>query len=131
MDLLSLSRSRHRLMVAWLLRVAALLAIVTANFGRPNAGILSSPATNAQATSDVGPSAISLRSITPRATNWQANIKPGSDIVMQDLRWPIWDAGTYYCFWYMSFFPKFSSLYGGVAVHGPDNTPVSQEKQGN
>ncbi|MDE0874778.1 MAG: PA14 domain-containing protein, partial [Acidimicrobiales bacterium] len=57
------------------------------------------------------------------ATNWQANIKPGSDIVMNDLRWPEWDAGTYYCFWYMSFYPKYSSLYGGVAVHGPDKTP--------
>lgn len=57
------------------------------------------------------------------ATNWQANIKPGSDIVMHDLRWPKWDAGTYYCFWYMSFYPKYSSLYGGVAVHGPDKTP--------
>ncbi len=57
------------------------------------------------------------------ATNWQANIKPGSDIVMHDLRWPKWDAGTYYCFWYMSFYPKYSSLYGGVAVHGPGKTP--------
>ena len=115
-------------MVAWLLRVAALLAIVTANVGSPNAGSPnagspSSPATSSLAISDSGPSAISLRSITPRATNWQANIKPGSDIVMQDLRWPVWDAGTYYCFWYMSFFPNFSSLYGGVAVHGPDKTP--------
>lgn len=60
---------------------------------------------------------------TVRATNWQANIKPGSDIVMNDLRWPVWDAGTYYCFWYMSFYPKFSSLYGGVAVHGPNKLP--------
>ncbi|MDG2124511.1 MAG: hypothetical protein P8J87_12475, partial [Verrucomicrobiales bacterium] len=60
---------------------------------------------------------------TTKATNWQANIKPGSDIVMNDLRWPVWDDGTYYCFWYMSFYPKFSSLYGGVAVHGPDTIP--------
>ncbi|MFT5409234.1 MAG: hypothetical protein ACI9NC_001955 [Verrucomicrobiales bacterium] len=60
---------------------------------------------------------------TAKATNWQANIKPGSDIVMNDLRWPVWDAGTYYCFWYMSFYPKFSALYGGVAVHGPDKIP--------
>lgn len=60
---------------------------------------------------------------TTKATNWQANIKPGSDIVMNDLRWPVWDAGTYYCFWYMSFYPKFSSLYGGVAVHGPKQLP--------
>ena len=58
-----------------------------------------------------------------KATNWQANIKPGSDIVMNDLRWPVWDAGTYYCFWYMSFYPRFSALYGGVAVHGPDKIP--------
>lgn len=67
--------------------------------------------------------ALILQVSTAKATNWQANIKPGSDIVMNDLRWPVWDAGTYYCFWYMSFYPKFSSLYGGVAVHGPDTTP--------
>jgi len=67
--------------------------------------------------------ALMLQIPTAKATNWQANIKPGSDIVMNELRWPVWDAGTYYCFWYMSFYPKFSSLYGGVAVHGPDKTP--------
>ncbi len=57
------------------------------------------------------------------ATNWQANIEPGSEIVMNDLRWPVWDQGTYYCFWYSSFVPKYTSFYGGVAVHGPDKTP--------
>lgn len=67
--------------------------------------------------------AVLLPVVPAGATNWQANIKPGSDIVMNDLRWPKWDAGTYYCFWYMSFYPKFSALYGGVAVHGPDRTP--------
>ena len=67
--------------------------------------------------------ALLLQAPTALATNWQANIKPGSDIVMNDLRWPVWDAGTYYCFWYMSFYPKFSALYGGVAVHGPNKAP--------
>ena len=67
--------------------------------------------------------AVLLPIFRAEATNWQANIKPGSEIVMNDLRWPEWDAGTYYCFWYMSFYPKFSTLYGGVAVHGPDKTP--------
>lgn len=67
--------------------------------------------------------AILLSAPTARGTNWQANIQPGSDIVMNDLRWPLWDAGTYYCFWYMSFYPNYSALYGGVAVHGPDKTP--------
>lgn len=67
--------------------------------------------------------ALMVQTFRAEATNWQANIKPGSDIVMNDLRWPEWDAGTYYCFWHMSFYPKYSALYGGVAVHGPDKTP--------
>lgn len=50
------------------------------------------------------------------ATNWQANTKPGSDIMMNDLRWPEWKAGTYYCFWYSGFVPGYSSLYGGAAI---------------
>ena len=45
--------------------------------------------------------AVLLPTHSADATNWQANIKPGSDIVMNDLRWPVWDAGTYYCFWYI------------------------------
>ena len=68
--------------------------------------------------------ALMVQTFRADATNWQANIKSGSDIVMNDLCWPEWDAGTYYCFWYMSFYPKYSSLYGGVAVHGPDKTPA-------
>ncbi len=63
--------------------------------------------------------AILLSAPTARGTNWQANIQPGSDIVMNDLRWPLWDAGTYYCFWYMSFYPNYSALYGGGGVLGP------------
>ena len=69
---------------------------------------------------------ISMAALLPApadATNWQANIKPGSEIVMNDLRWPVWDQGTYYCFWYSSFVPKYTSFYGGVAVHGPDKIP--------
>ncbi len=64
-----------------------------------------------------------LLGFSAEATDWQANIKPGSDIVMNDLRWPEWDAGTYYCFWYMNFYPQGAPMYGGVAVHGPGKTP--------
>ena len=38
-----------------------------------------------------------LSSRTGSGTNCQANIQPGSDIVMNDLRWPVWDAGMYCC----------------------------------
>ena len=44
--------------------------------------------------------AASLPVSTAQATGWQANIREGSDIVMNDLRWPVWDQGTYYCFSY-------------------------------
>ena len=50
------------------------------------------------------------------------NIKPGSDIMMKGLRWPEWDAGTYYCTWYAGFTPKGSvrnNFYGGVRTRGP------------
>ncbi|MGY8660521.1 MAG: hypothetical protein ACKVKH_18050, partial [Verrucomicrobiales bacterium] len=100
----------RRLLVTWLVRVAALLTVATPNPDRSNVDSPSAAATSIAATSIAGPSTITLTAIAPSATNWQANIKPGSDIVMHDLRWPVWDAGTYYCVWYMSFFPKFSSL---------------------
>ena len=64
------------------------------------------------------------------ATGVKHNIGPGTDIVMKDLRWPgvgpehQWDAGTYYCFWYVNFFPEsYTTFYGGLAVHGPKNPP--------
>jgi len=58
------------------------------------------------------------------ASNWGANVEKGSDIIMSDLRWPVWDAGTYYCFWYMNFVPNgYATFYGGVAVWGPETTP--------
>jgi len=50
------------------------------------------------------------------------NLKPGSDILMKDLRWPIWDAGTYYCTWYAGFTPKGAvknNFYGGLRTRGP------------
>ena len=59
-------------------------------------------------------------------TYWKSNVREGSDIVMKDHRWPVWDRGTYYCFWYMSFFPdhpRLGSFYGGLAVSGPENVP--------
>ena len=118
MDIQSIARRYRRLIASWLIRAAAILTVTIPSPDRATATTPAIDAPNATAID-----AITLDGIPPSATNWQANIKPGSDIVMHDLRWPVWDAGTYYCFWYMSFFPKFSSLYGGVAVHGPNKTP--------
>lgn len=59
-------------------------------------------------------------------TGWAPNVLEGSDIVMKDHRWPVWDLGTYYCFWYMSFVPRHPRLgnfYGGIATKGPDKPP--------
>jgi len=45
---------------------------------------------------------------------------------MHDMRWPAWDQGTYYCFWYMKVFPQHlrgGTFYGGVATHGPESPP--------
>ncbi len=60
------------------------------------------------------------------ATGFTPNVREGSDVVMKDRRWPAWDQGTYYCFWYMSFVPehpRLGSFYGGVNTRGPDRTP--------
>ncbi|NQT37315.1 MAG: hypothetical protein HQ581_07500, partial [Planctomycetes bacterium] len=59
-----------------------------------------------------------------QATGVAPNVREGSDIVMKDLRWPIWDQGTYYCFWYVNFFPEsYCTFYGGLATKGADNPP--------
>ena len=59
-----------------------------------------------------------------RATGIAHNVPQGADIVMKDLRWPAWDAGTYYCFWYVSFHPEpYGTFYGGLATKGPANPP--------
>ena len=56
---------------------------------------------------------ISLAAVLPcstaHAVGWGAHVEKGSDIIMNDLRWPVWDKGTYYCFWYLNFYPKSSS----------------------
>ena len=60
------------------------------------------------------------------ATGFAPNVRPGSDIVMHDMRWPAWDQGTYYCFWYMNVFPqnvRGGVFYGGVATQGPESPP--------
>ncbi|MCX6996931.1 MAG: PA14 domain-containing protein [Kiritimatiellaeota bacterium] len=60
------------------------------------------------------------------ATGWKPNVRAGSDIVMMDQRWPVWDQGTYYCFWYMFFVPKEAYggvFYGGIATGGADSPP--------
>ncbi len=58
----------------------------------------------------------------PARAHINDNLKPGSDILMKDLRWPEWDAGTYYCTWYARFTPKGkvkNNFYGGVRTRGP------------
>jgi hypothetical protein len=60
------------------------------------------------------------------ATHYQENIRSGTDIMMKDLRWPVFDQGTYYCVWSARFVPKGvakHSFYGGVAVKGPKRQP--------
>jgi len=59
-----------------------------------------------------------------RATGINDNIGKGADIMMKELRWPRWDAGTYYCQWYSYFYPeRHCTFYGGVATHGPHVSP--------
>ena len=70
--------------------------------------------------------ALLCRGFEADATGWKPNVQRGADIVMKDHRWPAWDAGTYYCFWYMSFVPghrRLGSFYGGIAVGGPKKPP--------
>ena len=58
------------------------------------------------------------------ATGFSPNVRKGADIVMSELRWPHWDQGTYYCFWYITFFPnKYCTFYGGLATHGAKTPP--------
>ena len=68
---------------------------------------------------------VALGPAAPRAdaTGWAPNVGQGADTVMMDLRWPHWDQGTYYCFWYVNFFPnRYCTFYGGLATHG-DKVP--------
>jgi len=70
--------------------------------------------------------ALLLSAPAAEATGWKPNVLEGSDIVMKDHRWPAWDAGTYYCFWYMSFVPghpRLGSFYGGINTRGPNAPP--------
>ena len=56
-------------------------------------------------------------------TGYAPNVGEGADIVMKELRWPRWDQGTYYCFWYINFHPnRYCTFYGGLATKG-DKTP--------
>ena len=72
-DLLSISRRCRRLLVTWLVRVAALLTVATPNPDRSNVDSPSAAATSIPATIVAGPSTITLSAIAPSATNWQAN----------------------------------------------------------
>ena len=59
-----------------------------------------------------------------RATGFSPNVAEGADIVMMELRWPRWDQGTYYCFWYVNFFPnRYCTFYGGLATRGEKSPP--------
>ena len=58
------------------------------------------------------------------ATGVAHNVPQGADIVMKELRWPAWDQGTYFCFWYVSFHPDpYGTFYGGLVTKGPTNPP--------
>ena len=60
------------------------------------------------------------------ATGIKPNVRKGSDIVMKDRRWPAWDQGTYYCFWYVKFIAEDKNsptFYGGLVTKGPDKRP--------
>jgi len=60
------------------------------------------------------------------ATGVLPDVRPGSDIVMNDLRWPFWAQGTYFCYWYVSFVPRQvvnPTFYGGLTTRGADNPP--------
>jgi len=68
--------------------------------------------------------ALSLPVSHADATGFSPNVREGADIVMKELRWPAWDRGTYYCFWYINFFPnKYCTFYGGVATSGAGKPP--------
>jgi hypothetical protein len=73
--------------------------------------------------------AMAVTVLTPghaTATGVNPNVAEGSDIVMKDMRWPAWDQGTYYCYWYVSFVPRQGTMptfYGGLATKGPDTYP--------
>ena len=72
--------------------------------------------------------AIGLSMLLPapsaHATGYSPNVGQGADIVMKELRWPRWDQGTYYCFWYINFFPnRYCTFYGGVATRGNKAPP--------
>jgi len=58
------------------------------------------------------------------ATGVAHNVPQGADIVMKELRWPAWDQGTYYCFWYVSFYPEpYGTFYGGLVTAGAEKPP--------
>ncbi len=73
--------------------------------------------------------AISIVMLVPSnalATGINPNVAEGSDIVMKDMRWPFWDQGTYFCYWYVSFVPKLKvtpTFYGGLATKGAEQLP--------
>ncbi|MEE8453077.1 MAG: PA14 domain-containing protein, partial [Thermoguttaceae bacterium] len=67
---------------------------------------------------------LSLPPSQVNATGVAPNVREGSEIVMKDLRWPVFDQGTYYCFWYVSFFPEsYGTFYGGIATKGENTAP--------
>ena len=69
------------------------------------------------------------RAFEADATGWKPNVREGADIVMKDHRWPFWDAGTYYCLWYMSFVPSHPRLgYSCLLYTSPSPRDLSTSR---
>ncbi|MGB2820733.1 MAG: hypothetical protein WBF17_07120, partial [Phycisphaerae bacterium] len=75
-------------------------------------------------TGAIGVALLLLPASIAHATGYAPNVGQGADIVMKELRWPRWDQGTYYCFWYVNFFPnRYCTFYGGLATRGEKARP--------
>jgi len=57
---------------------------------------------------------------------YRNNARQGSDIIMEEVRWPFWPQPTYFALWNYNPFPEGGYTYGGVAIHGP-GTNATQE----
>ncbi len=58
------------------------------------------------------------------ATGFHDEMEAGTDIMMKELRWPIFARGTYFAIWYNKFHPNgYTNFYGGVATGGSEKPP--------
>ena len=53
------------------------------------------------------------------AQRYRNNARAGSDIIMEEVRWPFWPQRTYFALWSYNPFPQGGYTYGGVAISGP------------